>query len=163
MLPTALLCCALLAEARGEGTKKDAGGDLPKTNNVRYKGHTADEWGAGLLDRDDRVSRASGLALHEIGAEGLRWLLKGLRDDKACRNALTYLPPETADYEKVFVPEIARLLRHKDRGVRLGAGAALVNCGLKSGLPALREAHRREKDAQIKNYLGQHVAALEKK
>jgi hypothetical protein len=164
MLPTALLCCALLAGARGEGTKKDVGDDLPKTNNVRFKGHTAEEWGPGLFDRDERTADAAAVALQRIGAEGLRYFLKGLRDDDVCFRALVHLPHKaTGKYEKVFLPEIVRLLKSDNKFVRNAAGAALVNCGLKAGLPALREAHRREKDAQIKNYLGQHVAALEKK
>jgi hypothetical protein len=140
------------------------GGELPQTNRVRFRGATADEWGPGLLDRDEKTAEASARALNRIGAEALRWFLKGLRDDAACFRSLVHLPhKDTAKYEKVFLPEIVRLLKHENKFVRNAAGAALVNCGLKAGLPALREAHRREKDAQIKGYLAQHIAMLEKK
>lgn len=146
--------------------KPSPGSQLPQTLAVRYQGRDSASWSKDLFDADPSVSQQGGLALEKIGKEGLRFMVQGMKSDLAHVrfNSVNLLNYEAVkQYKNVFIPQLTSLLDDESPGVRQFAAVAFLHCGFKEGLPAMRNAHDKEKEAGTKADIARYIAELEKK
>ena len=146
--------------------KPDPLASLPSTLNTRYQDRTAEAWGRELLDTDPRVSGTAGVALNNIGAEGLRYFAVGMgSENENVRYNSVHLAPWTqiAKHRDVFYPILTGLLTDTSGRIRAAAAIKMQFLGWKEALPAMKAARDAEKDAETKKTLAECVSMLEKK
>jgi hypothetical protein len=144
---------------------------LPQTVNVRFEGRNAEEWNTQLQDISWRVANQASTALANIGPEGLRFFLAGMKSDRiGLRHICVRNAPwdHMAKYKEVFLPVLVGLLADPDdRRIREEAARKLKFCGFKEALPALREARDKEQAGEARGELLEAldwaISGLEKK
>jgi HEAT repeat protein len=173
-----LLVCLLLAGCSGGGDHKEEEGPrppsrrppapaaLPRTLETRYEGLDAEQWARDLFDADHDTAQRAGLALNQIGRESLRFFVRGMENDRedtrhVCVNLLPYRA--AAPYKDVILPALRKRLGDESPRVRQAAAVAILHCGFKDGLPALRQALAAEKHPKTREDMARYVEELEKK
>jgi len=139
---------------------------LPQTLSVRYQGRDAESWSGDLFDADFSVSRQGAFALNQIGKEGLRFMVLGMKSDRfhVRYYSVNYLNYQAAkQYRDVFIPQLTSLLDDDAPGVREFAAVTFLHCGFKEGLPAMRKACEKEKEDNIRASMARFITELEKK
>jgi hypothetical protein len=139
---------------------------LPQTVTVRYQGRDAQSWARDLMDADYIVSRQGAIALQQIGREGLRFVVQGMKSERESIrfNSVNLLDYGSAkQYKDVFLPLLTNLLEDESGRVRQFAAVAFLDCAFKEGIDAMKKAHDREKDPMVKADIGRYLQDLTKK
>jgi len=135
--------------------KVDPADRLPKTLNNRFKGRNAEQWGAGLLDRDQWVSSDAEVGTKMMGEEGLRFSLKALESkfsDVRWTGAKS-LHESAKDYPDVFLPKLLAMLDTPNENEWEVATGAIERCHFKDGLPAVEKAAGQAKNNDVRKTL----------
>src|SRR5262245_63527076 len=131
---------------------------LPDTLKVTYQDQAADAWGAKLLDRDFDTSMRGARALREIGPEGLRFALEGIKstDNGVRQRALLYAikPADALEYREVFFPVLKEIVeKEKNRDVKCAAIALVGKAKFPESVAVLESALATETDKPTRNQL----------
>lgn len=139
---------------------------LPQTLTQKYQGRDAESWAADLYDREHVRSQKAAIGLSQIGPEGLRFFVKGMKHDvnHVRSNSTSFLPFKSAkEYKEVFLPLLVELLADSSENVRYQAASKIVLCNFKEALPDLRKAEEKETHDKLKIDLGKYIKELESK
>jgi len=151
-----------------QSAKKDPLDVLPKTLAEQYKGFNAEYWGERLLDADENVSFTAGMALYEIGDEGLRFSVKGFKSNREhvrfhSVSMLPLGPKSPAEYRAAICPLLVDLLKDSEVRVRSSAFQRLCLCGYKSAIPQLKDCLAKEPASEWRAAMEKSLMGLESK
>lgn len=98
-----------------------AADDLPPvTNEARFQGRTADDWGPKLLDADRFESMEAAEALSHLGADRLRWYARGLQSPYPHVRAVStgrLSAAELVRYRATFEPLLLKVAESDEEGM----------------------------------------------